>query len=163
MSLLRKPNRWFEFLGRPRLTFALVAWAVLGGAALWAQSPEETESAAVPASDEAAEAAPGVAGLRVFIDPDSGEIVAPTAEQAAELDRARRGDLDNALRTDDEGLVVEASPVEGGGEYVYLEGRFQNAVYASVDAQGKVTLGHVPPPPAEDAEASSADDQEEKR
>jgi hypothetical protein len=73
----------------------------------------------------------GAAGQVISVDPATGKLRAPQAADLVEI-------LGNAVSTSDEGLTVEKSPVAGGGMMVNLQGRFQNALTATVDANGNV-------------------------
>jgi hypothetical protein len=73
-------------------------------------------------------------GMRVYIDPVTGEFVnGPVEKSPVDLPEQ----LKSALSTSAEGLKVEPAP--GGGIMVNLQGRFQHASIATIDAQGNVT------------------------
>ena len=75
----------------------------------------------------------GAAGMTVYKDPDTGRLM---PVPPAELRELLSEDLRQATSTSHEGLVQTAAP--GGGVMIDLQGRFQNAMWASV-ADGKVT------------------------
>jgi hypothetical protein len=52
--------------------------------------------------------------------------------------------LGEAASQSQEGLVEEKSPVNGGGIMVNLQGRFQNAMTMSIDANGNTSAPCVP-------------------
>lgn len=72
-------------------------------------------------------------GLWIFMDPETGEIVPPSPEQQAR----RRAVTAKSLAKSDAGL--EPFSLETGGRGVYLEGRFQHALRAQMDADGNIT------------------------
>lgn len=76
------------------------------------------------------------AGMRVYIDPVTGEFAEPPAG-AAHAPSA-------ASSTSDAGLVEIPSPVPGGGVMVDLQGRFRRPLVATIDADGKMTIRHLP-------------------
>ena len=104
---------------------AVLAVAALAFNANVATTPE--------ASDVSEVLAPTDAGYKVHIDPATGRIIEnPVAE-----DTPLPKNLDNALRTDHEGLVIEDGPL--GGKMVNLQGRFQNTYVATIDENGNLT------------------------
>lgn len=68
------------------------------------------------------------------LDPDTRRVTTLSAPTAGDLRTA----LGDAVSTSDQGLVEERSPVPGGGVMVNLQGRFQNAETATIDASGKL-------------------------
>jgi hypothetical protein len=88
-----------------------------------------------PAGDSSAKIATPVssAGFVVHFD-QSGKIV----EEATSPVDFNAG-LQHSVNTSSEGLVEEAAPV-GGGVMVNLQGRFQSAMTATVDANGNVVV-----------------------
>jgi hypothetical protein len=75
-------------------------------------------------------AAPGVAGMRVFLDPQTGRRVGPRPlppQALAALERAM-------LRRDGAGLVQQILP--NGAVFVRLHGRFHNMAVARIDPEG---------------------------
>ena len=88
----------------------------------------------------------GSAGQILSLDPVTGKPRTTPAPAQAEDLRAILGD---AVSTSSEGLVQEKSPVEGGGIIMNLQGRFQNAVAATVDANGNLTAPCISGSPAD--------------
>jgi hypothetical protein len=78
-------------------------------------------------------------GMKVSIDPQTGEVVEPpiAGPPAAESQA-----LEGAFSTSAEGLVETPSPVPGGGMLLDLQGRFQSPVVAAPGADGKLTVQH---------------------
>lgn len=74
--------------------------------------------------------APGVAGWRVAIDPETGELGMPGAEPAVALET----DLASMLSRSDEGLEVVVHP--DGRKSVDLQGRFMDMTVVHRDADG---------------------------
>lgn len=78
---------------------------------------------------------PGMEGMKVYIDPVTGEFLeGPPQPILAEPVK----DIRDPLSTSSEGLQQVPAPV-GGGVMVDLQGRFQQRVTATVDDAGKVT------------------------
>jgi hypothetical protein len=101
-------------------------------------SPEPADTAAAPAGDEqGAPVQQGASGFRAYVDPETGELTEPPSDAPAEEPAA-------AFSTSDEGLVAVPSPVPGGGVMVDLQGRFRSPLTATVGADGKVRMQHVP-------------------
>ncbi|HET6349399.1 MAG TPA: hypothetical protein VFH88_09995 [Candidatus Krumholzibacteria bacterium] len=93
------------------------------------ESPTPARVATTPVATPASNA-----GYTVHLDP-SGQIVDQvTPEQQAEFNT----ELNQMINTSQEGLVEQAVPA--GGYKVDLQGRFENASAATVDASGKVTV-----------------------
>ena len=79
--------------------------------------------------------APGTNGMRVYMDPETGEVTStPPADAVLELDAA----LENTLRHDDEGLVTEKHP--NGSSSLNLQGRYGDVVMIRVDENGKAMM-----------------------
>jgi hypothetical protein len=113
------------------LLIALLALPVVGGDRL--QSAPVASSTAGDAASTPAFAA----GQILNLDP-SGKI--NYAQQASDIQTV----LGDAASTSSEGLVMEKSKVPGGGVMVNLQGRFQNAMTMSIDANGTVSAPCVP-------------------
>lgn len=100
-------------------------------------------AAETPPDPDAPETAPA-AGLRVYLDPVTGELTdRPTAEQVEKLSSA----LDEALlRTADD---LEPFDLESGGQGLFLAGRFRSAAIArrlpdgTFDLRCVETAGHA--------------------
>ena len=82
-----------------------------------------------------ADAQQGSSGLRVYIDPLTGEFGVPPQLEAPYA---------HAYSTSQEGLVETPSPVPGGGVMVDLQGRFLSPLTATVGADGKIKMRHAP-------------------
>jgi len=76
-------------------------------------------------------------GLVLNIDPITGAIIDHPAAGATRL--ALPAALASQLSTSDEGLVEQPNPSGGKGLYVNLQGRYQNAIVATVDSNGKLS------------------------
>jgi hypothetical protein len=95
----------------------------------------------VPERDEQpAGAVEGAAGMRIYRDPVTGELGDAPAEAPAQVPLPP----DDALSTSSEGLVETPSPAPGGGVMVDLQGRFRSPLIATQDAEGKITIQHLP-------------------
>ena len=92
----------------------------------------------------------GSAGQILSLDPATGKIRTAPAQIAG-----LREVLGDAISTSSEGLVEEKSPVAGGGILLHLQGRFQNAETAVLDADGKLIVPCVSGSP-QDAQSSAA-------
>ena len=111
-------NRRVLLLLSALAVLVVVAW-VFSTDAL---TPTETADASVAASPDV--------GLKVYIDPNTGEFVdAPTEPEA--VSPPSFGDLNLS----DEGLVEEDSPVSG--KMVNLQGRFRHNFTAVIGPDGK--------------------------
>lgn len=87
------------------------------------QLPPRVEDAASAPED----VSPGTAGVRVYLDPETGEVLDRPTEQLTERL------LDQRLSTHSRDLLEEALPE--GGYKVDLRGRFQSAVVATIDPE----------------------------
>jgi hypothetical protein len=113
------------------LLIALLALPVVGG-----DRPQNAPVASSTAGDPVSTPA-FAAGQILNLDP-SGKI--NYAQQASDIQTV----LGDAASTSSEGLVMEKSKVPGGGVMVNLQGRFQNAMTMSIDANGTVSAPCVP-------------------
>jgi len=116
---------------------ALVILAATGAIALaaWQLAPADGHGDPVSTTPKA-DVAPVAAGYTLHLD-NSGRIMEePTPADAAELAAA----LGRTINTSSEGLVERPSQVAGGGTMVDLQGRFQDAATATIDATGHVTV-----------------------
>ena len=119
------------FEGRLRAAIAIAIATTF----LVSARPAAADDANAPTSD-APDAAPGRAGQRIHIDPQTGKRVpAPAGSVAIPADPA--------FSTSHGGLVEEPAP--GGGVMIDLQGRFRSAATAAVGADGKADLDCVPP------------------
>lgn len=80
---------------------------------------------------------PSQQGLVLNIDPITGAIIDHPAPGATRL--AIPAQLASQMSTSDEGLIERPNPSGGKGIYVNLQGRYQNAIVATVDANGKLS------------------------
>ncbi len=104
-------------------------------------SPNTTTTVAEKQGEKAAHSPEGAAGMRVYIDPNTGEILEPPAgAPAAETPES----LEKAFNTSSEGLVETPSPVPGGGIILDLQGRFRSPLVATQGADGKISIEHMP-------------------
>ena len=104
---------------------------VVTAAAIAILSPggSNQSTAAVTSNDGIA---PGAAGMRVYLDPETGLPGAkPEASAVVELNP----ELENALRHDDEGLTQVTH--SNGAVSMNLEGRYEEATVVHIDANGK--------------------------
>ena len=81
--------------------------------------------------------APSQQGLVLNIDPVTGAIIDQPAPGATKL--ALPAELASHMSTSDDGLIEQPNPSGGKGSYVNLQGRYQNAIVATVDANGKLS------------------------
>ncbi|HXI13936.1 MAG TPA: hypothetical protein VNM92_15015 [Thermoanaerobaculia bacterium] len=88
----------------------------------------------------ATKTAPGTASMRVVIDKNTGELRAPTAEEARIL-AARDAVNGQDMNESSEGLTVVQH--ENGMQSVDLEGRFMSSSVARIDSDGKVVTACV--------------------
>ena len=109
-------------------SFAVVAPPVLSG---------ESQPAAV---------SEGAAGMTIYVDPQTGAILREPAPGAVPLQLTPQ--LRNSLSTSHQGLVETPSSVAGGGVKLDLQGRFQNPLIVTIDADGNVRTRHLSETPA---------------
>lgn len=83
----------------------------------------------------------GQSGYRIMINPDTGEILAPTRQFRPSMHLSI--DEANAMSTSHDGLYEKRLP--GGGYAVNLQGRFQSSLFATVDKAGNVITTHEQP------------------
>jgi len=117
------------------LAITLFTAALVGGDEAPAANDQ---SAPVAAEAQRVEAAPpaGAAGMTVYKDPITGRLL---PIPPGELQDLLTDEMKSAVSMSQEGLAETAAP--GGGVMIDLQGRFQSAMQAAVDADGKVT-GH---------------------
>jgi hypothetical protein len=114
----------------------IFAWMLVG----CASSGVTPTSTASEASPSAASPPSGVhAGLRVFIDPQSGDFTQPPVETATTTAPPER-----SFSRSHEGLTAVHSDVPGGGIRLDLQGRFRSHFIATKDADGKVSIHCLP-------------------
>lgn len=99
------------------------------------QQSAVSESAPLANNAQAA-TRPPTAGMKVFVDPQTGAVIPPPTAAAAEA-------LVSEMNTSSVGLVEE--PLVDGGSKVNLQGRFQKPLVATMGADGQVTIQHQSP------------------
>jgi hypothetical protein len=79
-------------------------------------------------------------GMKVYIDPQTGEFVSEPPPNAGplELSPAER----NAFSSSHQGLIQVPGAVPGGGVKLDLQGRFQSPLTATVAPDGRVLIEH---------------------
>ena len=80
-------------------------------------------------------------GLMIYIDPQTGAILKVPAPGTVPLRLSPQ--LENALSTSHDGLVEVPSPLPGGGIRLDLQGRFQNPLVVTIDANGNAKILHL--------------------
>lgn len=111
------------------VTVLLLVVSVATVAVLSSGGSTESETAAVTSN---ANSTVGAEGMRVYLDPETGEVGAqPDPSAVIELDDA----MQNALRYDDEGL--KTTHHADGSVSMNLEGRYHSASMVHVDENGK--------------------------
>lgn len=86
------------------------------------------------------------AGVRAYVDPETGELTAPPPDQ-----EIRPPAQASVLQQGDRGLVEQPAPT--GGFMVDLEGRFQAPLIAVPDQNGGVSIQHGTLPETENGGA----------
>lgn len=99
-----------------------------------ATQPGAKKPAPAPTAQQAGTVTRSVGGVIVTIDPATGRVQQPTAEQAQALATA----LQHLATRETEGLPVTDLP--GGGVMVSLDDTFQEIAMASIDRKGRVRL-----------------------
>lgn len=97
---------------------------------------EERDEPAASAPTAAARSLPGAAGMRVYVDPESGQLIGPDRLPPQALSPLEQA----MLRRDAEGLTEQSLP--NGAVVVDLGGRFRNLAVATVDAEGRARTTH---------------------
>ncbi len=116
--------------GRVGITILLLVVAAI----VVALSPMGDDSNAIVASNDAV-SAPGTAGMKAYLDPETGELtIGPSPSSEVELD----AETQNALRRDDEGLKVVRH--DDGSSSMDLQGRFQSVSIIRIDENGKAVI-----------------------
>lgn len=108
---------------------------ILSVAAVAILAPSHSADTSAIAAKSAGEYAPGTAGMKAYLDPETGTLtmgVAPATE--FELDP----ETQNALRRDTDGLEVVKHA--DGSESIDLQGRFQSVSVVRIDANGKAII-----------------------
>ena len=98
-----------------------------------------------PALSEESQTSGDAAGMVIHVDPKTGAILKEPAPGSVPIQLTPQ--LRNALSTSHQGLVETPSSVPGGGVRLDLQGRFQNPLFVTIDADGKVKIQHLPEPP----------------
>lgn len=83
--------------------------------------------------------------MRVYVDPNTGEILQPPA--GAPANETIESQEEEAFSTSSEGLVETPSPVPGGGVILDLQGRFQSPLVATQRPDGQISIEHKPVAP----------------
>lgn len=144
---MREPSSRPPSLARRGRTFAVIG--ILLATAMAAQEPTPAGPTASGARTAAPSTAPGEsagapargAGLRLYLDPETGEITTrPTPEQELRLSEA----LQRALSREFEDLTPFS--LRGGGTGVHLDGRFQSATVLRVRPDGTYSITCVEDP-----------------
>jgi len=118
----------------PATSLVALALVILGSVVLSDRSPTRALDN-LPASADGT--LPGSAGMHVALDPETGELGMPSPEQQKQL----HAELDEMLSRSTDGLRREVLP--DGTVRVNLQGRFQNASIATIDAQGRLHTGCI--------------------
>lgn len=137
---MEHPRRSFPVI--PALLLVL-SWAV--GPASAHEPASETDSETAAVSSETTESATatvplGFGGLRVVVDPQTGQIVADPPD-GTRWDLTISPDLLRRMSTSHEGLVEMPAPQ--GGIMVNLQGRFLSPLVAVVQPDGSVAMDHA--------------------
>jgi hypothetical protein len=82
--------------------------------------------------------APSQQGLILNIDPVTGAIIDQPAPGSTKL--VLPAEMAAHMSTTDDGLVELPNPSGGKGMYVHLQGRYQNAIVATVNADGTLSM-----------------------
>jgi hypothetical protein len=136
-----------------KLPFAMIPLVILLGVVLLGGDDAPVAGTAA-LSQESPPA--GASGMRLYVDPDTGEFLeAPLAGESIEMSAEEMAPF---FSTSQSGLVAEDAP--GGGKMVNLKGRFQQAFTARIDEAGKVVYECER---ADDAAASDSVDEKEGR
>jgi len=128
---------------RGKFSKVALATALVGGLAAnlsSAQAEERNSSPPEATSLERERASDG--GMIIYVDPSTGQIV-PTPVGPPIIFSPKTRD---ALSTSDRGLSITRSRVPGGGILLRLHGRFQHALFGTVDDQGRLQVHDLQEP-----------------
>ncbi len=126
MTILKRPPI------ESRMIFVFLCATCVAASLAAVPTPEEDEPDRTVT--EAASVQSGTSGLRVVIDPKTGEIASAQARERSVLSEA----LAHALSRSTDDLEVFELP--SGGVGVHLEGRFQHVVTIKVQVDGSFEL-----------------------
>jgi len=134
---------------RNKATFGILLVTLASGCAAHISEPVNPEpnvlrseaAQSIPAGTRETEPGEKTPSIVVYIDPKSGEFTTPPPEampaQRSQQSLERAGEPAS-------GLHETLSPVPGGGVAVRLDQRFSTPLTATIDADGKVRLEHLP-------------------
>lgn len=97
-------------------------------------------------SEESQPALGSAAGMTIHVDPKTGALLAEPVPGSVLLQLTPQ--LRDALNTSHQGLAEVPSSVPGGGFKLDLQGRFQNPLIVTIDADGKLRIRHLHEAPA---------------
>ncbi len=117
------------------LAIACVSLLLLSCAGTQGLAPVALDQFVPAPSDDPWAAPQGAAGMRVYIDPETGEFAVPPLEAAPEAALQSQ-----SLSTPSEELVEVPGTTEAGGFTVELNGQFQRLLTVTPDADGKLTI-----------------------
>lgn len=100
-----------------------------------AKAAKPAPAPVAPAPPAAAPLAPGAAGMMIGIDPETGILGPPTAEQRLQLMASE----EQMLSRSSLGLVER--PIPGGGVILDLDGRFQEFSFIRLGLTGRHVFG----------------------
>ena len=123
-------------MNRKVTTLSMLAAFALLGFRHDARTPASTAST-TPAVTPA-----HAAGLTIHLDPATGAILEQPAPGASKLEVP--ASIAARWSTSDEGLIEQPNPSGGKGTYVNLQGRFENGMVATVDANGALNVPCAP-------------------
>ncbi len=132
-------KRW-----RTRVLYGILAALVLAVTAAVPVHAEETMNGAAAGGElasvttEQAQAALVAAGLRVVLDPETGQLRAPTEAEAASL--FAQDPAEKQLAPDEQNMVLEQGP--DGALVLHLDERFHMAAVVTLDAEGRPVIEH---------------------
>ena len=148
-----KEKSAFRHGGRRRVTRGLMVGLLAAGTLAAAAQPAlpgedqpvssgQTQAASGPSAEQPpAVSIGGAPGMTIYIDPKTGAILKEPAPGSVPLQLTP--ELRNALSTSHQGLVEVPSSVAGGGVKLDLQGRFQNPLIVTIDADGKIKMQHL--------------------
>jgi hypothetical protein len=141
------------------LAFALLATVVLAAGEPGEEQPAMPRPGAEPTGENEVgrtdTGAPGAAGLRVYLDPETGELTGRPADPETETEG---GLMDPRQRLNTYGRDLLQERIESGGFKVDLRGRFQSAVVATIDPEtDTVSIECVPGAVVEATDEEEAD------
>lgn len=129
-----------------RIDVLLIVFVALLSAGCASQGVTRTSAASDTSPTAADQTTGNHAGLRVFLNPKSGEFAAPPAgtSTTAPVDTSFNQLRERSYSRSHQGLLAVPNATPGGGVRLDLQGRFRSNYMATKDANGKLSVYCTP-------------------